>query len=85
MPFGGRTDDPIMASKSSEKEKSSMKKRTSKLLSLLLALVMVVGLMPQMVFAEGNTSTAPRVSAYATKTQLMDGTFAPKADGTAVN
>ena len=60
-----------------------MKKR--RLLSIVLSLCMVLALMPQMVFAEGNTSTAPSVSAYATKTQLMDGTFAPNADGTAVN
>ena len=30
-------------------------------------------------------SLVPSVSAYATKTQLMDSTFAPNADGTAVN
>ena len=46
---------------------------------------MVLALMPQMVFAEGETSGTPSVSAYATKTQLMDGTFAPNADGTAEN
>lgn len=62
-----------------------MKTKLTRLWSFLLALVMVLALMPQMVFAEGNTSTAPSVSAYATKTQLMDGTFAPNADGTAVN
>ena len=67
------------------KEELLMKTKLTRLWSFLLALVMVLALMPQMVFAEGNTSTAPSVSAYATKTQLMDGTFAPNADGTAVN
>ena len=50
-----------------------MKKR--RLLSIVLTLCMVLALMPQMVFAEGETSGTPSVSAYATKTQLMDGTF----------
>lgn len=32
-----------------------------------------------------NWRTIPSVSAYATKAQLMDDTFAPNADGTANN
>ena len=40
------------------------KAKLTRLWSFLLALVMVLALMPQMVFAEGNTSTAPSVSAY---------------------
>ena len=35
--------------------------------------------------AAPGSGTEPSVSAYATKTQLMDGTFAPNAGGTAVN
>ena len=38
-------------------------------------------LVPTMVFADGDTTTAPSVSVYATKAQLMDETFAPDADG----
>ena len=46
-----------------------MKKR---LFSIVLSLCMVLALMPQMVFAEGNTSTAPSVSAY----EIIAGTAA---------
>lgn len=60
-----------------------MKKR--RLLSIVLSLCMVLALMPQMVFAEGEISGTPSVSAYATKTQLMDGTFKPNVNGTAAN
>ena len=35
--------------------------------------------------AKDSITSVASVSAYATKTQLMDGTFAPNADGTAVN
>lgn len=59
-----------------------MKKR---ILSILLTLCMVLMFVPQTVFAEGETSTAPSVSAYATKDQLMNDTFTSKADGTADN
>lgn len=51
-----------------------MKKR---ILSIVLAICMGFMFMPQAAFAEGETSSAPSVSAYATKDQLMDGTFAP--------
>ena len=60
-------------------------------MAFVLSLAMVAGLVPAMsggankVQAATGTGTEPSVSAYATKTQLMDGTFAPKADGTAEN
>ena len=60
-------------------------------MAFVLSLVMVAGLVPAMsggankVQAASGSGTKPSVSAYATKTQLMDGTFAPNADGTAVN
>lgn len=60
-----------------------MKKR--RLLSIVLSLCMVMALMPQMVFAEGETSGTPSVSAYATKDQLKDDTFAPDSSGNATN
>ena len=59
-----------------------MKKR---ILSIVLTLCMVLMFVPQTVFAEGETSSTPSVSAYATKEQLMDGTFAPDSNGTATN
>lgn len=59
-----------------------MKKR---ILSIVLTLCMVLMFMPQMVFAEGETSSTPSVSAYATKEQLMDDTFAPDSSGNAAN
>ena len=46
---------------------------------------MVLALIPQLVFAEGETSSTPSVSAYATKAQLMDDTFAPDSSGNATN
>ena len=58
---------------------------------MLLSLAMVAGLVPAMpggankVQAASGTGTEPSVSAYATKTQLMDDTFAPNAEGTAAN
>lgn len=59
-----------------------MKKR---ILSIVLTLCMVLMLVPATAFAEENaetsTGTAPSVSAYATKAQLMDGTFVPNAVG----
>ena len=67
------------------------RRRLRKGLAMLLSLAMVVGLVPSMsggankVQAASGSGTEPSVSSYATKTQLMDGTFAPNADGTAVN
>ena len=60
-------------------------------MAFVLSLAMVAGLVPAMsggankVQAASGSGTEPSVSAYATKTQLMDGTFAPKKDGTAEN
>ena len=59
-------------------------------MAFVLSLAMVAGLVPAMsggankVQAAPVSGTEPSVSAYATKTQLMDGTFAPNADGIAV-
>ena len=55
-----------------------MKKR---ILSIVLAICLVLTLVPTTVFAEGETSSTPSVSAYASKVQLMDDTFAPDEDG----
>ena len=60
-------------------------------MAFVLSLAMVAGLVPAMsggantVQAATGSGTEPSVSAYATKEQLMDDTFAPKADGTAEN
>ena len=54
-------------------------------LSTMLTICMVLTLVPQVEFAAAGTNSTPSVSAYATKAQLMDGTFAPKADRTATN
>ena len=59
-----------------------MRKR---ILSIMLAICMVLTLMPQAAFAAAATSSTPGVSAYATKDQLMDGTFAPDSSGNAPN
>ena len=67
------------------------RRRLRKGLAMLLSLAMVAGLVPAMsggantVQAASGTGTELSVSAYATKEQLMDGTFAPKEDGTAEN
>ena len=59
---------------------------TKRILSIVFTLCMVLMLVPQTVFAEGETGSTPRVTAYATKEQLMDGTFVPDSDsGTAAN
>ena len=58
-------------------------------MAFVLSLAMVAGLVSAMsggankVQAADNPGTEPSVSAYATKTQLMDGTFAPNEDGNA--
>ena len=68
-----------------------LKHNFKKGMAFVLSLAMVAGLVPAMsggankVQAASGSGTKPSVSAYATKTQLMDGTFAPNADGTAVN
>ena len=60
-------------------------------MAFVLTFAMIAGLVPAMsggankVQAASGSGTEPSVSAYATKTQLMDNTFAPNADGTAEN
>ena len=67
------------------------RRRLRKGLAMLLSLAMVAGLVPAMsggankVQAASGSGTEPSVSAYATKTQLMDDTFAPDSDGNATN
>ena len=66
-----------------------LKHNFKKGMAFVLSLAMVAGQVSAMsggankVQAAFGSGTEPSVSAYATKTQLMDGTFAPKADGTA--
>ena len=68
-----------------------LKHNFKKGLAFVLSLAMVAGLVPAMsggankVQAASGSGTEPSVSAYATKTQLMDGTFAPNAEGFAEN
>ena len=68
-----------------------LKHNFKKGMAFVLSLAMVAGLVPAMsggankVQAASGSGTEPSVSAYATKTQLMDNTFAPNADGTAEN
>ncbi len=68
-----------------------LKHNFKKGMAFVLSLAMVAGLVPVMsggankVQAASGSGTEPSVSAYATKTQLMDNTFAPNADGTAEN
>ena len=54
-----------------------------KLKIFLLTLLMVITVLPVNTIAEGEQTTAPDVTVYATKEQMMYGTFAPKSDGTA--
>ena len=66
----------------------SIKKKFKKGTALLLACTMMAGLMtvmPQSAIPVKAAGTAPGVSAYATKEQLMDGTFAPDSSGNATN
>ena len=68
-----------------------LKHNFKKGMAFVLSLAMVAGLVPAMsggvnkVQAAPGSGTEPSVSAYATKTQLMDGTFAPNAEGIAEN
>ena len=68
-----------------------LKHNFKKGMALVLSLVMAAGLVPAMsdgadtVQAATGTGTEPSVTAFATKDQLMDGTFKPGADGTATN
>ena len=60
-------------------------------MAFVLSLAMVAGLVPAMsggantVKAASGSGTEPSVSAYATKAQLMDGTFDPDSGGNATN
>ena len=49
----------------------------------ILTLLLAITLLPVNTIAEGVQTTTPDVTVYATKEQMMDGTFAPKSDGTA--
>ncbi|MCI6813256.1 MAG: chitobiase/beta-hexosaminidase C-terminal domain-containing protein [Lachnospiraceae bacterium] len=65
-----------------------IKKKFKKGTAMLLAGTMMAGLMtvmPQSAIRVKAAGTAPGVSAYATKEQLMDGTFAPDTNGNATN
>ena len=68
-----------------------LKHNFKKGMAFVLSLAMVAGLVPAMsggankVQAASGSGTEPSVSAYATKTQLMDTTFAPNAEGIVVN
>lgn len=68
-----------------------LKHNFKKGMAFVLSLAMVAGLVPAMsggankVQAASGLGTEPSVSAYATKAQLMDDTFAPNTDGTAAN
>ena len=68
-----------------------LKHNFKKGMAFVLSLAMVTGLALAMsggantVQAAAGTGTEPSVTAYATKDQLMDGTFKPKDDGTADN
>ena len=59
-------------------------------MAMALSLAMVIGLDPSFAWNlttvhAAEASSEPGVSAYAAKKQLMDGTFAPDADGNATN
>ncbi|MGN1053699.1 MAG: hypothetical protein ACI4P1_00315, partial [Erysipelotrichaceae bacterium] len=49
---------------------------------LTISLLLFITLIPSSIYADTATTT-PDVTVYATKKQMMDGTFAPNADGTA--
>ena len=66
----------------------SIKKKFKKGTAMLLVCTMMTGLvtvMPQSAIRVKAAGTAPGVSAYATKEQLMDGTFAPDSSGIPAN
>ncbi len=68
--------------------KNRIKKGIAALLSGTLMVGMAAGIIPGNALraqAEGEDSGKPGVAYYATKEQLMDGTFAPDADGKAKN
>lgn len=50
---------------------------------LILSLLLVLALIPVSIYAEENNTSAPDVSVFATKQQMMDETFRPNENGTA--
>ena len=56
-----------------------------KLKIFLLTLLMVITVLPVNTIAEGEQTTAPDVTVYATKDDMMGETFAPNSNGTAKN
>ena len=77
--------------KSKEDSDEKLKHNFKKGMAFVLSLAMVGGLVPAMsggankVQAAPGSGTEPSVSAYATKDQMMDDTFAPDNTGTASN
>lgn len=72
------------------RKRNQMKKGIAALLSGVLAFGMTAGVIPgfedSMQSVRAATGIAPSVTAYATKQQMMDGTFATRNDtGTAAN
>ena len=72
------------------RKRNQMKKGIAALLSGVLAFGMTAGVIPgfedSMQSVRAATGIAPSVTAYATKQQMMDGTFAPSnSSGTAAN
>lgn len=68
--------------------KNRVKKGIAVLLSSVLTFGMAAGIMPGSTLRAQAASVSisePSITFYATKDQLMDGTFAPNADGTADN
>ena len=68
--------------------KNRVKKGIAVLLSSVLTFGMAAGIMPGSTLraqAANVSISEPSITFYATKNQLMDGTFAPNADGTANN
>ena len=69
----------------------TIRARFKKGTAVALTAALLAGLVPALpgtavsVKAADNTTKSPSVSTYATKEQLMDGTFAPKSSGEATN
>ncbi len=69
----------------------AIRKRFKKGTAVALTAALLAGLVPALpgaagsVKAAGGTTKSPSVSTYATKEQMMDGTFAPNSSGEATN
>ena len=69
----------------------AIRERFKKGTAIALTAALLAGLVPALpgavgsVKAAGGTTKSPSVSAYATKEQMMDGTFAPNSSGEATN